>query len=99
MFSLLIPADCAMFPNGPTVHLYDDYAQASFHHDVKTLTLRSSDDGRTRLFWMTSDAAELQGLNPAAFVDHTTRPWPEAARHVIEVRRLCAGAPIRRVTT
>lgn len=96
MLSLVILDDRVMFPDGPTVYLYDDYASARAHHDVKTLTFRRSDDGKIRLFWMTLGAAALLGLEPAAFVDRTTRPWPAEAKQMIHWRALRAGAAITR---
>lgn len=96
MYRLVVPADRVTFPNGPTVYLYDDYPTAALVHDLAAMHRRTSADGKVRVFCMTDDPEELLGVEPAAFIDRTSRPWPAAAREMIEWRALNAGAPIER---
>lgn len=99
MYRLVVPADRVMFPNGPTVYLYDDYPTATLAHDMASMLRRTSRDGKVRVFCMTDDPEELLGIEPAAFIDRTSRPWPAAAREMIEWRALRAGAPINTCVT
>ena len=77
------------FPNGPTVHIFEDWNQAQ-------PLMRSQGGGRRIFGTVRSYPDAFLGLEPKAIVDHTSEPWPPALRQMLEWRAARARIAIER---
>lgn len=84
------------FPDGPVLHLFDDYPQAHSTLGRELPLFHRSRDGKLLAVWMTGDAEVLMGVNPSFVVDHTTRPWPDAWVTLVALRAGRANAQVAR---
>ena len=77
-----------VFPNGPTVHIFDNWGQAQ---SIMRNAIPRNIYGTVR-----SEPDAFLGLEPKAIVDHTSEPWPPALRQILEWRAARAQIEIQR---